>query len=291
MDTNRIKQLIIISQTKNLRRAAELLGITHAGLSKSVRALEVDLGVSLLTRDGRGIKLTNTAVKLLKDCEVFLEQEKVLISKFRSTSSIESKKVIVGTFEVFSTHLLPLIVNALGDDIQIEIRELLPGQIEDAVSSGDIDIGITYLPVPKQKLDFLEVNSISMGIYGIKALLNKHKNFEELPFVIPVSSVESTPNKAKGLDGWPDDRIHRNIMYRVSLMESALALARSGKAVAFIPHFIARLHNITALKEYQLVERKHKLGKDKQKIYIVKSQNKDEGVIIKKISKLLRSLE
>lgn len=291
MDTNKLKQLIIISQTKNLRRAADLLGITHAGLSKSIRVLEVDLGVSLLTKDGRGIKLTNIALKLIKDCEAFLEQETALVSKFRSTLSIESKKVIIGTFEVFSTHLLPYIVNTIGDDIQIEVRELMPGQIEDAVTSGAIDIGITYLPVPKPKLDFLAVNSISMGIYGIKVLLDKHRNIQALPFVIPVTSIESTPNKAKGLDGWPDDRIHRFIRYRVSLMESALALARAGKAVAFIPQFIARFHNKTASKEYQLIERKFDFGIDKQKIYIVKPQNKDEGVIIKKISKLLRSLE
>ena len=291
MDTNRLKQLIVISHTKNLRRAAELLGLTHAGLSKSIRVLEDDLGVSLVTKDGRGIKLTNIAVKLIKDCEDFLEQESTLLSKFRSTYSEESKKIIIGTFEVFSTHLLPHIVSAIGDDIQIEVRELVPGKIEDAISNGEIDIGITYLPVPRPKLDFLEVNSISMGIYGTKALLEKHKDFLELPFVIPVASVESTPSKAKGLDGWPDDKLNRNIKYRVSLMESALALVRSGKAVAFIPRFIARFHNESTLKEYQLIERKFETAMDKQKIYIVKPQNKAEGVIIKKISKLLRSLE
>ena len=41
-----------------MRRAAELLHITHSGLSKSVKVLEAELCEQLIIRDGRGFVLT-----------------------------------------------------------------------------------------------------------------------------------------------------------------------------------------------------------------------------------------
>lgn len=45
-------------------RAAEELHVTHGAVSRQLRALEEDLGVVLLVRDGRGVKLTDTGQRL-----------------------------------------------------------------------------------------------------------------------------------------------------------------------------------------------------------------------------------
>jgi DNA-binding transcriptional LysR family regulator len=57
-----------------------------------------------------------------------------------------------------------------------------------------------------------------------------------------------------GMDGWPNHRHPRRIRYQVSLMESALELCRRGLAVAYLPAFIARLHDATTSRRAQLVE-------------------------------------
>jgi LysR family glycine cleavage system transcriptional activator len=47
------------ARTRSLTRAAESLHLTHGAISHQIKALEADLGVSLVERAGRGIRLTD----------------------------------------------------------------------------------------------------------------------------------------------------------------------------------------------------------------------------------------
>ena len=64
METNRLKQFCTVKETGNLRKAANLLGISHSGLSKSMKALEEELGFPLFQSNGRGIVVTDEGLKL-----------------------------------------------------------------------------------------------------------------------------------------------------------------------------------------------------------------------------------
>jgi DNA-binding transcriptional LysR family regulator len=50
METQRLRHLCVVVETGGLREASRLLGISHSGLSKSLRLLEQELGVALLVR-------------------------------------------------------------------------------------------------------------------------------------------------------------------------------------------------------------------------------------------------
>ncbi|MBL7546005.1 MAG: LysR family transcriptional regulator [Bdellovibrionaceae bacterium] len=52
METDRIRHFCTVYETESLTRAAELLGITHGGLHKSLKTLEADLGVKLTIPHG-----------------------------------------------------------------------------------------------------------------------------------------------------------------------------------------------------------------------------------------------
>src|SRR4029077_13287242 len=48
----------------SLTRAAETLHVTHGAISHQIKALEADLGVRLVERAGRGIRLTDEGERL-----------------------------------------------------------------------------------------------------------------------------------------------------------------------------------------------------------------------------------
>lgn len=52
------------ADTRSFSQAARALNVTHAALSQQVRALEDDLGRSLVQRDGRGVSLTTDGEQL-----------------------------------------------------------------------------------------------------------------------------------------------------------------------------------------------------------------------------------
>jgi DNA-binding transcriptional LysR family regulator len=147
------------------------------------------------------------------------------------------------------------------------------------------------MPVPHQKIDHIKICDIDMDVFG-RIDSFKQMDFEELPFVIPVRPIQSAPTKARGLDGWPDDKIYRNIFYRVTLMESAIEICRQGLAVAYLPSFVVKIHNEKIKKEYRLESFPHKLKlkERKQAVYLVKRKGDVENSLDKKLARAIRMI-
>ncbi len=287
METNKLLHFITVHDTQNMRKASELLHISHSALSKSLRTLEVELGVQLFEQYGRGIISTEFANELYKRAKIIL-QEVNSLNQLQEKLNLKSLKI--STFEVFSTYFL----NMLEDDIldfEIEFQENLQGSIEESVSKGYADIGITYEPVPYQDIDFLKIGKIAINPF---VLVGHFNNLETLkiPFVAPLRPINGAPSGVRGLDGWPDHQFKRNIKYHVDLLESAMALTRKGKCAIFLPDFIVNIHNKIVSKNYRLTKRKYPTGMKtvNKDIYIVKRKDSLETSEIKKVAKYLRKI-
>ncbi|MES2856197.1 MAG: hypothetical protein V4692_10060, partial [Bdellovibrionota bacterium] len=154
---------------------------------------------------------------------------------------------------------------------------------------GDLDFGLTYMPVADPRIDFLKVTSIEMGVFTQKGAF-KGIAQQELPYVIPVMPLQGVPTKVRGLDGWPDDAYQRKVRYKVTLMESALELCRQGRAAGYFPAFIAEEHNKRVSPELQLERRRTPYGGRvcRSDVYIVKRKSCPEGQMMKQLARGIR---
>jgi len=286
MITDRLRYFSVIANTQNLRRAAELLHLSPAALSKAVKQLEDELNLKLIVPAGRGIAITDEGKEVATRAESLLEDLDKLI-RWKVNKEKEKAPLKLGSFEVFTTHFLGPLVNNHLDDTPLLLHEFVPGQLEQAVARREIDLGIIYMPVPTAGLDFLKVTSIEMGIFGLK-----DKFRTNLPFAVPITPVQGAANKVKGLDGWPDHEVPREVKYRVTMMESALELCRQGLAVAYLPKFVAELHNQKVQKQFQLHNYRlpNRMKLQKQDVYLIKRQSDLENSLHKKIAKAIRMI-
>lgn len=287
MDTNRIRYFLSLAKTGSLSRAAELHHISPAAFSKAMKVFESEVGEKLILPHGRGLILTDYAKSIVPDLTAIIQQIDSI--KEKKLSSNNENLLRIATFEVFSTHFMAQAIKTHFQDFQCTILEMVPGKMEEAVASGLADLALTYIPIPHPELDFLKVQEIEMGLFGKKKLLEKF-DINHIPFVTPVIPVEGSPNKVRGLDGWPDDAFPRNIQYQVTLLETALGLCREGLAVAYLPKFIARLHNETVKTSYQLDSMKPPKAFPKRQdfVYLVKRKSDKEGTIAKKMAQVIR---
>lgn len=290
MDTKKLHFFSTLAKTGNLRQASQLLNISHVGLSKAIHSLEDELGTPLISRDGRGLRITPKGLALLHKMNKVLESEDELLAAI--SGARKNPKICIGTFEVFSTYLSPHLVKILDNHADISFAELTPGNMEQDIVRGQVDYGITYVPVPHPELDHYEVAKIQMGVFASKQLLKKNLNFDELPFVIPLTKIQDSPNRVKGLDGWPDSKIERNIKYQVNLLETGLALARDGLAAGYFPQFIVDLHNHRIRPEFALLPVTiPKKIKTQQAVYAIKRKDQPENKEFKAVCRALRSLK
>jgi DNA-binding transcriptional LysR family regulator len=289
MDINRLHYFCTVTQTGSLTKASELLSISQPALSKALKTLEGELNEKLIIPSGRGIMVTDRGKQIAEYILPLIEKLQNL-HDFKELD-IFSNTIRIATFEVFSTYFLGKVIVDNFSEEKVQVFELLPGPMEDAIARGIADIGITYLPVPHPKLDILEVSSVKMGVFGIK---NKFENieFDALPFVVSNTTISGTPSKVKGLDGWPDHKLPRKCIYQITMMETALDLCRRGACVGYFPQFVVELHNQKVQEKYKLdkLELHSKLEPSKQKVYAIKRKSDIESSNFKKITRALRQL-
>lgn len=288
MDIDRIRYFHVFAEIGSLVGASEVLHISQPALSKALRLLEHEVGAKLTESEGRGLRLTKAGHLLKKETGPLLEQWLNLPTRLRSQESIAPTKI--GSFEVFTTYFL----SRLTQSIQLEslqLHEYGPGRLEQAILDGTIDIGITYAPIPKAGIDFIEVCKIRMGAFGIKKF--KNVSLPDLPFVIPLQPTEGTPSKVIGLDGWPDNKFQRNVKYKVTLMESALQLCRLGLGIAYLPAFVVELHNESVIPDQRLLELQVPIShKDRlQSVFMIHRKHEAESPLLRQLAKCLRTLD
>jgi DNA-binding transcriptional LysR family regulator len=288
METNRIRQFRVIVETGNLRKAADLLGISHSGLSKSMKAFELELGFPVFHASGRGLVITDRGMRVYKQSESLLAD----VERLRGTDEpVEETVLRIGSFEVFTSYFIGPLLKEYLPLSDIEIHELVPGRLEEALAYKRIDIGITYEPVPRKGIEYIKVTTLLMGAYVLKGEF-KNLSLSEIPFVVPVSPLEGAPSGVKGRDGWPDEKIHRNTRYRVDLMSTGLEIARQGLGAIFIPRFVAKLHNdrLDGRHRLEALPLPKGLSHVRREVFIVKRESTTETSTIRQIAKALRNI-
>ena len=68
-----LRAFAALAEQKSYTQAATALNVTHAAVSQQVKVLEERLGVSLVTRAGRGVALTTEGALLARDNAVRLQ--------------------------------------------------------------------------------------------------------------------------------------------------------------------------------------------------------------------------
>lgn len=289
MEINKLKLLCSTVKLQNLRKAAELHKLSPGGASKALKQLEEELGVRLFMPSGRGIVPTEECRRASARLEGILLDYSTLKEELR-TKAKSSRPIRLGSFEVFTSHFLGELIESHFPDEQFTCIELTPGKIESAVVSADVDFGITYVPIPYPGIEFLKVAEMQMAIFGKTGSFHD-KDFAEIPFAVPVTSLAGAPMHLDGLDGWPTE-FRRKIKYRLELLESALVLCRKGKAAVFCPRFVASIQNKTLKPSSLLREIPAPKGMPKVSfdIFLVKRQSDEESPQMKRIAKAIRML-
>jgi DNA-binding transcriptional LysR family regulator len=283
METDRIRQFCTVYETESLTRAAELLGITHGGLHKSLKSLENELGIKLTVPNGRGIKISNEGALLYKKALKLLSAEEELKE---IPSTIQKKLLKIAAIEVFTCSVPKILCqDAFFDEFEMSFFELSPGQIENSVANGAVDFGITYISSPNKNVKYLKVGNFESKVYATnKKFLDL--SFEKVPFVVPEDIIDFNPQNIKNRDGWKESLQKRNIKFKTNSLATALPIVEAGHAAIYLPNFLPELF----FKEIFFIPNPKKIKADKRNVFLVLRSNADENLMTNKVAKCLRQL-
>ncbi len=147
MKFHQIKALVAVHQTGSLSEASQALHVTQPALSRSIKELEGELGLSLMQRSHKGMTLTDEGRRLIRHAQSSMESLRRLQLEAENIKDMQVGEVTVGVTS------LTAVLKGMGESItafqirnprvRIRLIELRPYQIIQQIRDGTLDFAIT----------------------------------------------------------------------------------------------------------------------------------------------------
>ena len=156
MEIRQLRYFLDIAQTEHLTQSAQNLFVTQSTLSHGLRQLEQELDIQLFDRLGRGLRLSQAGAAFRVHAARALQEIEAGRMALADMTSLQSGTLTVGVIPTFLHTLVPATVAAfsmLYPRVNIVVRDLRAGPIEEQLVEGQIDVGIAFYPAERDEIE------------------------------------------------------------------------------------------------------------------------------------------
>jgi LysR family hydrogen peroxide-inducible transcriptional activator len=164
--------LVELSGRLNFRLAAEAQFVTQSTLSAGIKELETVLGVQLVERDKRHVRLTAVGEDVVGRARDLLAGATDLAEAARSAARPLSGPLRLGAIPTIAPYLLPSVVPSLRrahGELELYLREDLTERLLERVRGGGLDVALIALPFDTGDLHVCELFEDELWFVGREA--------------------------------------------------------------------------------------------------------------------------
>ncbi|GAA2848529.1 LysR family transcriptional regulator [Paenarthrobacter ilicis] len=143
-----------LGRTEHMTETAAILGVPQSTVSRAVARASAIVGMDLLAKDGRGIRLTPAAKTLLPYIEAALEDFQAGLDRVRQESDVVRGRVGVASQHTFGEATLPLLISAYRAKHPQTVFELRQGPRDgclEQLAAGESDFALVAPIAPEGK--------------------------------------------------------------------------------------------------------------------------------------------
>jgi LysR family hydrogen peroxide-inducible transcriptional activator len=141
--------LVELAERLNFRVAAEAQFVTQSTLSAGIKELETLLGVQLVERDKRHVRLTTVGEDVVARGRALLAAATDLAEAARTATRPLSGPLRLGAIPTIAPYLLPSVLPALRrayGELKLYLREDLTDRLLERLRAGGLDVALIALP-------------------------------------------------------------------------------------------------------------------------------------------------
>ena len=237
MDLRGIRYFVQIAELGSMTRAAQHLRVAQPALSRHVRALEAELGVSLMVRLPRGVRLTTAGRQFLDHCQRILRELGRAQDALRSGGAVAQGQVILGVSPTTGPLLLPGLVERMRrqcPQIQLKVVEAFSNQLYDWLLAGRADVAILTNPVHSRVMRVTPLSSEPIVVFS-EAQARSDRQF------ITVADLARTPVvSTEAIRMIADEQLQRygvraTVESEIDAVEAIRRLVLRGTSMALMP--------------------------------------------------------
>jgi DNA-binding transcriptional LysR family regulator len=182
MNTTSLQAFVTVMQTGSVSRAADKLFLTQPAISKRLRILEEELGVTLFTPIGRGIQPTQAAQDLLPRAKRWLLDYEEIKHAMSLTQDQVAGLLRIGTSHHIGLHHLPTALKSFVQahpEVELDVHFVDSEQAHQAVLAGELELAFLTLPPNfDPRLEYHEIwnDPLVFVVAPFHALATKAKN-------------------------------------------------------------------------------------------------------------------
>ena len=162
-----VRYLKAVADHGSFTRAAAALHVSQPALSKQIRELEGRMGAQLLDRSGRTVRPTDVGEAYLRHVRRALDELEVGGRAIRDVQDLSSGALRLGFTPSFAIYLLGPLIRRYRDrfpGIVLTITEMAQEEMERAVSTDVVDVGLAFSDVLAQDVEWLPLHAERLSL-------------------------------------------------------------------------------------------------------------------------------
>jgi len=256
MDDKVLRHFIALSKLLHFGKAAEFCHISSSALSRSIQALEDELGAKLFVRDNRHVSLT-------REGKEFLSQDQPLLNQWQQVRESVGKKSheLAGELKIFCsvTASYSFLYDILHEfrkrqpNIEIKLNTGDPAQGISRIRDGLEDIAIAALPEKLPRgVNFTRIQRTPLLLIAERESAEAfHRNprhfWQSTPLILSMEGL----SREKTLAWFERHKIEPHIYAQVAGNEAIVSMVSLGFGVGVVPEIVLDnsplKHRVTAL--------------------------------------------
>lgn len=149
MDIRTLSCFVEVVRRGGFSRAGESLHVSQPAVSKAVKALEEELGLQLLVRQGRKVSLTDAGRLVFERGEAVLAALRSIAEEVAEVGAVRRGRVRLGVPPMVGGAFFPPVLHDFREahpGVSLELREEGARRVEALILEGELDVGATVLP-------------------------------------------------------------------------------------------------------------------------------------------------
>src|SRR6476646_8162930 len=147
LDVRRMRVLREVAVRGSFSAAAEALSFTQSAISQQIAALEREAGCTLVTRNARGIRLTEAGEALVRHADAILARLDEAEAELEAIAGVRGGRLRLAAFESAAATLMPLAIAAFRAEhpgVELSLIMCEPEQSAPLLKSGELDLALGY---------------------------------------------------------------------------------------------------------------------------------------------------
>jgi DNA-binding transcriptional LysR family regulator len=140
-----VRSFVAVAEHEHISRAAASLFLTQGAVTQQIRHFERAVGLQLLERDGRGVRLTDAGRTMAIACRAALRSVQVLEDTAESMKTLQAGSLHVGASPTCATYYMPARLASFAQQhpgIKLGMTVEPSAEINRQVMAGALDCGL-----------------------------------------------------------------------------------------------------------------------------------------------------